>query len=144
MIGIGATSKSPGSAPPSPRVLKKGLKWTKVKILWLPVALSVISTVTLITTGWYVYDTMVVENPPPHLVLSASNANLLVSVLSQVFAMTLAFLFSEVFDYFRWQLAATSRGVSAATFFTLSSATSRIPISVFTASRWLLSWGVIW
>ena len=102
------------------------------------------STVILVATGWYVYNTMVVENPPLHLLLSASNANLLVSVLSQVFAMTLSFLFSEVFDYFRWQLAATSGGVSAATFFTLSSATSRIPISVFALSRWLLSWGVIW
>jgi len=144
MISTGATPKSPGSAPPSPRVPKRHLKWAKGKILWLPAVLSVMSTVILVATGWYVYNTMVVENPPLHLLLSASNANLLVSVLSQVFAMTLSFLFSEVFDYFRWQLAATSGGVSAATFFTLSSATSRIPISVFALSRWLLSWGVIW
>jgi hypothetical protein len=64
-------------------------------------------------------STKLLRDPSPqvgNLLLSASNTNVLVSVLSQVFAELVLLLFMGAFDSLRWQLASRRSGVSMATF----------------------------
>jgi len=117
--------------------------WLKLKRVYLPLALLILSVALLAVPGWYVHDAMLVDDPSPNLLLSASNANLMLSILSQAFAMTLGLLFSQVFDSLRWQLGERPGGVSASTFFTLSSATGHIPTLIFVGAKWFCSLGLI-
>jgi hypothetical protein len=118
-------------------------KWSKSKLLRLPLLFLVLSIAFVAVFGWYVHDAMLAENPPVNILLSASNTNILVSVLSQAFAMVLQLLYSEIFNFLRWQLASRDGGVSASTFFTLSQATGLMPVFLFTIAKWLYSWGLI-
>jgi hypothetical protein len=118
-------------------------KWSKTKLLRLPLLFLVLSIAFVAVFGWYVHDAMLADNPPVNILLSASNTNILVSVLSQAFAMILQLLYSEVFNFLRWQLASRDGGVSASTFFTLSQATGLMPVFLFTLAKRLYSWGLI-
>ena len=66
---------------------------------------------------------------------SASDTKLVVSVLSQVFANSIDMLLTGVFDELRWQLAASFAGISATTFFQLSSSTQWIPVLFLTVTK---------
>ena len=84
----------------------------------------------------YIIKSLADDNPPANWVLlSASNANLLISVLSQIFIFSLSLVFGSMLDVLRWQLASGANGVSLQAFFGLSRATQLLP-----ALRLMRSW----
>ena len=84
----------------------------------------------------YIYKSLLNHNPEiGGLLPSASDTNLAVSILSQVLANLVDVLLMGVFDVLRWQLAATCAGVSATTFFQLSSATQWVPVFFLTITK---------
>jgi hypothetical protein len=119
--------------------------FANAKKAWLPLSLWTFSVSFFALFSLYISQALV--NPAPHLgklLLSASNTNLLVSVLSQVFATLVNTLFTEALDSMRWQLAARTDGLAMPTFFELSSATSMIATLMFTVVSPLESlWGVV-
>jgi hypothetical protein len=77
------------------------------------------------------------------LYLTASTTNLLVSVFSQIFTKLALFNIDEVLHAFRWQLATQRNGVSAPTFFQLSSGTGWWSIfQLLVTSKLTKLWGL--
>ena len=84
----------------------------------------------------YIVKSLMDDDPPANwILLSASNANLLISVLSQLFVFSLSIVIGSTLDALRWQLASSDRGISLETFFGLSRATQLLP-----ALRIMRSW----
>jgi hypothetical protein len=84
----------------------------------------------------YIYKSLLSHNPAiGSLLPSASDTNLAVSVLSQVLANSADMLILGVFDVLRWQLAGRLAGISATTFFQLSSSTQWIPVFFLTIAK---------
>jgi hypothetical protein len=84
----------------------------------------------------YIYKSLLSHNPAiGSLLPSASDTNLAVSVLSQVLANSADMLILGVFDVLRWQLAGRLAGISATTFFQLSSSTQWIPVFFLTLTK---------
>jgi hypothetical protein len=90
----------------------------------------------------FIYKSLLSTNPAiGSLLPSASDTNLAVSVLSQVFANMVDLLLLGVFDVLRWQLAGRLAGLSATTFLQLSSSTQWISVFFLTITT-LTSGGV--
>jgi hypothetical protein len=107
--------------PQPPRV---STTWSKAKTISASLNLWIFTAAFAILYSVYVYQALLSPSPQVgNLLLSASSTNVLVSVLSQVFAELVRFLFLAAFDSLRWQLASSSSGVSMTTFFELSIAT---------------------
>jgi hypothetical protein len=84
----------------------------------------------------YIYKTLLSPDPAIGALLpSASDTNLVVSLLSQVLANSIDMLLTGVFDVLRWQLAARFAGVSATTFFQLSSSTQWLTVFFLTITK---------
>jgi hypothetical protein len=131
------------SQPLASPSLSVSTMWTKIKLLWLPLSQLILSMVFLSILGWIFHDMMLAEDPSPGLLLSATTANILLSILTQLFGMQIHLLYSELFNFLRWQLASRPRGVSASIFFALSSATGPVATFVFTIADKCKSWGVL-
>jgi len=71
----------------------------------------------------YFYEVLLTKRPHFGRVFSPSDANVIVSVLSQTFAQLIQSLLKEIPDILRWQLASRPNGVSASTFLQLNVAT---------------------
>ncbi len=71
----------------------------------------------------YFYEVLLTERHRFGRVFSPSDANIIVSVLSQIFAQLTQSLLKEIPDILRWQLASRPKGVSAPTFLQLNGAT---------------------
>jgi hypothetical protein len=109
---------------------------SRARELWPLLSLWLFLLVFAVIYSIYVYKSLLSDDPAiGHWLPSASDTNLVVSVLSQVFANSIDLLLLGVFDVLRWQLAARLPGVSAATFFQLSSSTSWIPMFFLTISK---------
>lgn len=84
----------------------------------------------------YIYKSLLSPDPAiGNLLPSASDTNLVVSVLSQVLANSVDVLLTGVFDVLRWQLASRLAGISATTFFQLSSSTQWIALLSLTITK---------
>ncbi|KAK4247639.1 hypothetical protein C7999DRAFT_14351 [Corynascus novoguineensis] len=110
---------------------------SKIRELWPLMLLWTFMAVFTIIYSIYVYRTLLSNNPGHGSdgLPSASGTNLAISVLSQVFANMVEVLILAVFDILRWQLAARNSGISATTFFQLSSATQWIPMLFLTTTK---------
>jgi hypothetical protein len=98
--------------------------------LWLLIA------VFTVLYSVYIYKSLLSSDPAiGNLLPSASDTNLVVSVLSQVFANFVDVLLTGVFDVLRWQLAARLAGISATTFFQLSSSTQWVAVLFLTITK---------
>ncbi|KAL2269322.1 hypothetical protein VTJ83DRAFT_1506 [Remersonia thermophila] len=114
----------------------RGTASSRARELWPLVSLWVFLAVFSVLYSVYVYKSLLSDDPAiGHWLPSASDTNLVVSVLSQVFANSIDLLLLGVFDVLRWQLAARFPGVSAATFFQLSSSTGWVPMLFLTLNR---------
>jgi hypothetical protein len=90
----------------------------------------------------YFYDTLLAERPRFGRLFSPSDANVVVSVLSQTFAQLIQALLMDVPDVLRWQLASRPEGISRPTFLQLSGATQSLgSIMLFTLwGKHLFDW----
>lgn len=98
---------------------------SKLQNSWMSFSLLVLLIIFAVLYSLYVSQTLL--NPEPRLgklLLEASDTNVLISVLSQVFAGLLSSLYQDVFDSMRWHFAARSAGLALPTFFELGAATS--------------------
>jgi hypothetical protein len=112
------------------------------KEIWPLMSLWLFTAIFGVVYSLYIYKSLLNHNPEiGSLLPSASDTNLAVSILSQVLANLVDVLLTGVFDVLRWQLAATCSGVSATTFFQLSSATQWVPVFFLTITK-LSSGGV--
>jgi hypothetical protein len=109
--------------------------WSKAKTISMSLSLWVFTAIFVILYSIYVYQALLSPSPQiGNLLLSASNTNVLVSVLSQVFAELVQLLFMGAFDLLRWQLASGRSGVSMATFFELSTSTEWLSVLLLAIS----------
>ncbi|KAK4041495.1 hypothetical protein C8A01DRAFT_14761 [Parachaetomium inaequale] len=109
---------------------------SKTKEIWPLMLLWVFMAVFTILYAVFIYRTLLSGDPGiGSLLPSASDTNLAVSILSQVFANVVDMLLTGVFDVLRWQLAARFAGISATTFFQLSSSTQWIPVFFLTITK---------
>jgi hypothetical protein len=84
----------------------------------------------------FIHKSLLSTNPAiGSLLPSASDTNLVVSVLSQVFADMVDLLLTVIFDVLRWQLAGRLAGLSATTFLQLSSSTQWMSVFFLTISK---------
>jgi hypothetical protein len=96
----------------------------KASKTWL--SLSMLTFITLFIILYSVYIHQALLSPTPRigsLMLSASDTNLFVSILSQFFSEALQHLCLNAFDSAKWALAGRTKGVSMTTFFVMSGAT---------------------
>ncbi|KAK4157408.1 hypothetical protein C8A00DRAFT_11739 [Chaetomidium leptoderma] len=109
---------------------------SRAKEIWPLMALWLFMAIFTVLYSVYVYKSLLSHNPAiGGLLPSASDTNLVVSILSQVFANLVDVLLVGVFDVLRWQLAARFAGISATTFFQLSSSTQWIPVFFLTITK---------
>lgn len=117
-----------------------------------PVALSlsawVFSIVFTIVYSLFIYHVLYRGNPVVgSWVFEASLTNLLLSIVSQVYAMLLAYVALSLSDSLRWSLASRSGGkggASASSFFQLSPATDWFSILKFIfKGKFRSNWGLI-
>ncbi|KAL1841738.1 hypothetical protein VTJ49DRAFT_6652 [Mycothermus thermophilus] len=114
----------------------QGKTSSRARELWPLLSLWVFLAVFAVLYSVYVYKSLLSDDPViGNWLPSASDTNLVVSILSQVFANSIDLLLLGAFDVLRWQLAARFPGVSAATFFQLSSSTGWVPMFFLTISR---------
>jgi hypothetical protein len=127
----------PSPNPQTPEQQPNGdSKGSKTKEIWPLMLLWVFMAVFTILYAVYIYRTLLSGDPGIGNILpSASDTNLVVSILSQVFANMVDMLLTGVFDVLRWQLAARFAGISATTFFQLSSSTQWIPVFFLTITK---------
>jgi hypothetical protein len=116
----------------------------KARAIWLSLSLWLLTFIFFVLYSISIYRILLKPDPRVgNLLLSASDTNLLISILSQVFAQLLAVMVNSLLDALRWQLAARTAGVSFSTFFQLSSATNWTSVLLFTvASKLRNLWGV--
>jgi hypothetical protein len=111
-------------------------KKDRIKEIWPLMLLWVFMTIFTILYAVYIYKTLLSSNPRiGSLLPSASDTNLVVSILSQVLANVVDVLILGVFDVMRWQLAARFAGVSATTFFQLGSSTQWVAVFFLTITK---------
>ena len=111
-------------------------KKARIKEIWPLVLLWTFMAIFAILYAVYIYKTLLSSNPRiGSLLPSASDTNLVVSILSQVLANLVDVLILGVFDVLRWQLAARFAGVSATTFFQLGSSTQWIAVFFLTITK---------
>jgi hypothetical protein len=92
--------------------------------------------------SYYVYQALLAPEPQiGSMLLSASDTNLFVSIMSQIFSETMADLAVRALDTVRWGLAAGASGISLPAFFGLSSNT-QWTMALFLALNDSL--GIIW
>src|SRR5947207_1967721 len=100
------------TSPVVPRRARRHAIWIKAKSIWGSLLLWIVLVIFTIVYSTYAYQVLL--NPDPYigtLILSASNTNILVSILSQIFGTVVQMLFTNAFDLFRWELAARVQGV---------------------------------
>lgn len=117
-------------------------RWSRMRekggLLWAPLGLLIATFLFLILYSLYVYDILIIAEPHlGSLLMSASDTNLAVSILSQIFAQLVGLLIGVVLDTLRWQLASRADGVSFSTFFQLGGATTWISVLTFTLASGL-------
>jgi hypothetical protein len=84
----------------------------------------------------YVYQVLISDHPHVgRLFLSPADTNLLITVLSQLFALLIQALFKNIFDVLRWQLASRERGIPIPTFLQLSGATKWLGVLALIAIK---------
>lgn len=111
-------------------------KKDRMKEIWPLMLLWVFMAIFTILYAVYIYKTLLSSNPRiGSLLPSASDTNLVVSILSQVLANMVDVLILGVFDVLRWQLAARFAGVSATTFFQLGSSTQWVAVFFLTITK---------
>ena len=107
----------------NPRCKRATAVLTPLLSLWT------LTAVLSIVYMFYVHKSLL--SPDPHignLLLTASNTNLVVSILSQALANLVEVLFMGALDILRWQLATRRKGVESTTFFQLSSSTGWVSV----------------
>lgn len=91
--------------------------------MWKSLALYVIEVEFMILYSFYVHQALLSEHPLiDDFLLEASNANVLLSVFSQLFAGLTLSLLVDSLDCLRWYIEATSCGLNMSIFASLSSA----------------------
>jgi hypothetical protein len=122
-------SENADEEPEQPRPLRFSTIWPKAKTISMSLSLWIFTTIFVTLYSIYVYQALLSPSPQVgSLLLSASNTNVLVSVLSQVFAELVRLVFMGALDSLRWQLASGRSGVSVATFIELGTATGWLPV----------------
>jgi hypothetical protein len=111
------------------------LKWTFILYM-----------LTLLLLGllfFYIHAALVSQDTPlGPLLLDPSKTVLLISALSQSFVILLESLLDSVFNYLRWQLAASDTGVLASTFLGLSKGTSLWGVAMLMRRGIHITWGI--
>ena len=131
-----ATWPSPNPQTPEQPPNVEDSKDSKIREIWPLMLLWVFMAVFTVLYAVYIYKTLLSNDPGiGNLLPSASDTNLVVSVLSQVFANMVDMILTGVFDVLRWQLAARFAGISATAFFQLSSSTQWIPVFFLTITK---------
>ncbi|KXX80305.1 hypothetical protein MMYC01_203358 [Madurella mycetomatis] len=111
-------------------------KNSSARELWPLTTLWVLAAILSILYCVFIYKSLLSDNPQiGSLLPSASDTNLVVSIFSQVLGNMFEVLLMGAFDALRWQLASTYSGVSATTFFQLSSSTQWIPVLFLTLTK---------
>ena len=119
-----------------PESTYEGSKGSRIREIWPLMGLWLFTAIFCILYSIYIYKSLLSSNPEiGSLLPSASDTNLVVSILSQVLANLVDALLMGSFDVLRWQLAATCAGISATTFFQLSSATQWVPMFFLTITK---------
>lgn len=110
----------------------------KSGLLCVPLGLWIVNVIFAVLYSLYVYHVVILVDPRlGSLLMSASDTNLVVSIVSQVFAQLTGHLIGGVLDTLRWQLASRTDGISFSTFFQLSGATEWTSILTFTMASGL-------
>ncbi|KAF6793820.1 hypothetical protein CSOJ01_13792 [Colletotrichum sojae] len=122
--------------------------WRNCRPVGLALTAWVVSLLFTIVYSLFIYHVLFLGNPVVgSWVFEASLTNLLLSILSQLYAMLLAYVALSLSDALRWSLAARSEGqhgASASSFFQLSPATEWFSLLKFIfRGRFRSNWGVI-
>lgn len=122
--------------PLSKRRDEASTKDSSAREIWPLTTLWVLAAILSILYCVFIYKSLLSDNPQiGSLLPSASDTNLVVSIFSQVLGNMFEVLLMGAFDALRWQLASTYSGVSATTFFQLSSSTQWIPVLFLTLTK---------
>lgn len=122
--------------------------WRNCRPVGLALTAWVVGLLFTILYSLFIYHVLFLGNPViGSWVFEASLTNLLLSILSQLYAMLLAYVVLSLSDALRWSLAARSEGqhgASASSFFQLSPATDWFSLLKFIfRGRFRSNWGVI-
>lgn len=105
---------------------------SKARSLREPLVLWVIGTIFTVIYSIAVHHVLLKGNPRVGgILLSATDTNYIVSVLSQFFATLVARSLEAALDALRWALAARTRGLSFGNFVQLSGATDLLIVAIF-------------
>lgn len=98
---------------------------SKPRQLWWTILLFALTIPLSVVLFAYIYLVLVAQHPKfGRLVFSPARTIFLVTLISQLTAQLIRYLFSNVFDTLRWQLASRDTGVGTTTFLGLSQGTS--------------------
>ncbi|KAK7217792.1 hypothetical protein V2G26_005795 [Clonostachys chloroleuca] len=115
--------------------------------IWVPLTAWITSFIATILYSLFIYRVLIVSNPKiGSWIVDASEANLLLSIFSQLYAMLLLFMLQGLLDAMRWTLAsrADEGGTSASNFFQLSPGTNWYSVCrLIYNSGFRNSWGLL-
>jgi hypothetical protein len=118
---------------------------SKAQGQWFSLSMLAFTSLFIIIYSAYIYQALL--SPTPRFgsnLLSASDTNLLVSILSQIFSEMVQLLAVNAFDSARWAFAARPGGTSMPTFFQLSSSTAWFSVLfLYFNDKFYNIWGLI-
>jgi hypothetical protein len=98
---------------------------SKPRQLWWTILLFAVTIPLSIVLFAYIYLVLIAQHPKfGRLVFSPARTIFVVTLISQLIAQLIKYLFWNVFDTLRWQLASRDTGVGTTTFLGLSQGTS--------------------